>query len=192
MSNRPCVGCSWIPSPALITPALRDLARYSAEPEEECRITIVSTCIASIFRAVSRRPSPLDVLDPEDEKLRMSAERRFAASSKLVRVRVDASKKRFATVFPRNAGTFFTSRDETSLNDSAVLRTSSISSRESSSTDRRSFRVHLNSPTGNFWASWFVIARSPPPLRFRPSPLNARVRFHFRSWERFFRRNPHV
>ena len=115
----------------------RSLAPRSAE--------IVSTCIASMFLAVSRRLSPFDVLDPDEEKLMRSADRRLAASSNDVRVRVDDSKKRLAIVLPRSAGTFLISRVETSLKDSAVLRTRSISSRESSSIDKRSFLVHRTS-----------------------------------------------
>src|SRR3989338_5148228 len=74
----------------------------------------------------------------------ISAESRFAATSKLVRVLVEGSKKRFAIVFPRSAGTFLTSRLETSLKDSAVVKISSISSRVSSSSDKRSFLVQRN------------------------------------------------
>src|SRR3989338_5517949 len=105
---------------------------------------MVSTFIASIFFAVSARLSPLEVLELEEEKLMISAESRFAATSKLVRVLVEGSKKRFAIVFPRSAGTFLTSRLETSLKDSAVVKISSISSRVSSSSDKRSFLVQRN------------------------------------------------
>ena len=48
------------------------------------------------------------------------ADRRLAAISKEVRVRVDGSKKRLMTVRPRSAGTFLISRLETSRNVSAV------------------------------------------------------------------------
>ena len=51
-----------------------------------------------------------DKLDDETLILTASAERRFAASSKEVRVRVEDSKKRLMTVLPRRAGTFLTSR----------------------------------------------------------------------------------
>src|SRR6185295_6934047 len=51
-----------------------------------------------------------------------SAESRLAAISNVVRVRVDASKKRLNTLLPRSSGTFFTSRSVTPAKDSAVSR----------------------------------------------------------------------
>ena len=52
-----------------------------------------------------------------------SAERRFPAISKEVRVRVEGSKKRLMTVRPRSVGTFFISRAYISRNLSAVSST---------------------------------------------------------------------
>ena len=43
---------------------------------------------------MSTRLSPFSSAEPEVEKLRLSADRRFSAISKLLRVRVEASKKR--------------------------------------------------------------------------------------------------
>src|SRR5262245_22714033 len=74
--------------------------------------------------------------------LTASADRRFAASSKEVRVRVEASKKRLMTVLPRRAGTFFIDLADTSLNDSAVSRIVVISSTDSSLIPKRSFRLN--------------------------------------------------
>jgi hypothetical protein len=54
-------------------------------------MTIASGRIASRFRAVSASVSPLVALLVEAEMLIVSAERRFAASSNEVRVRVLAS-----------------------------------------------------------------------------------------------------
>ena len=76
--------------------------------------------MASMLRAVSRNVSPLDTLDPLDEKSSTSADSRLAASSKLARVRVEDSKNRLTTTRPRSAGTFFTLRVETCSNPTAV------------------------------------------------------------------------
>src|SRR5258708_4447830 len=91
---------------------------------------------------MSTSDSPLLTEDVEAEMLTASAERRFAAISNEVRVRVEASKNRFMTVLPRRAGTFLIVRAETSLNDSAVSRIVLISSIESSLIPRRSFLVN--------------------------------------------------
>ena len=86
--------------------------------------------------------SPLLTEEVEAEMFTASAERRFAAISNEVRVRVEASKKRLMTVLPRSVGTFLIVRAETSLNDSAVSRIVFISSIESSRVPRRSFLVN--------------------------------------------------
>jgi hypothetical protein len=78
--------------------------------EAEWRTTNTSGCMASRFFTVSRSVSPLLTLDVETEMLTTSAERRLPASSKLVRVRVLASKKRLITVLPRSVGTLRTRR----------------------------------------------------------------------------------
>ena len=57
--------------------------------------------MASMFLAVSMNVSPFDRLLPEAEKSTVSAPSRRAASEKLVRVRVEASKNRLAQVLPR-------------------------------------------------------------------------------------------
>ena len=72
----------------------------SAEPEAWWRITTMSMCIASRFRAVSTRVSPLLTEDPELATFTVSAESRFSANSKEMRVRVEASKKRLTIVLP--------------------------------------------------------------------------------------------
>jgi hypothetical protein len=79
-----------------------------------------SGAIASRFRAVSNKVSPLLTLEVETLTFTASADKRFAAISKDVRVRVEGSKKRLMTVRPRSAGTFFIWRFETSRNVSAV------------------------------------------------------------------------
>src|SRR3972149_8057061 len=99
----------------------------------------MSGLLASRFFAVSRRLSPFTTDDEEPEMLMMSAESHFPAISKEVRVRVEGSRKRLTTVFPRRAGTFLISRVAISLRDSAVSRTRRISPGSSSRIVRRSF-----------------------------------------------------
>src|SRR5262245_63580044 len=121
--------------------ALVSFDRVCGAPEAECRMTTQSAAIASNVFAVSISVSPFDTLLVEEEILTTSAERRFPAISNEVRVRVDASKKRLMTVFPRSVGTFLIGRVETSLKDSAVSRICRISSRLRSWIPSRSFRL---------------------------------------------------
>src|SRR5229473_7101253 len=112
MSSSPCVGCAWRPSPALITctcEATWFAIRWAA-PLEEWRTTNMSAYIAERLSTVSSRVSPLVEDDTTMFRLMTSADRRFAAISKVVRVRVEASKNRLNTDLPRRSGTFFTSR----------------------------------------------------------------------------------
>ena len=76
----------------------------------------MSIRIASRLRAVSTSVSPLLTLEPDDATLTVSADSRFSANSKEMRVRVDASKKRLTIVCPRSAGTFLIARSLISLN----------------------------------------------------------------------------
>ncbi len=99
-----------------------ELASRSGAPEAQCRITTASALIASSVCAVSFSDSPLDTEEPFAEKLMTSAESRFAAASKEIRVRVESSKNRLTTVRPRSAGSFFTSRSPTAAISSAVSR----------------------------------------------------------------------
>ena len=55
-------------------------------------------------------------------RLMTSADRRLAAISKVVRVRVLFSKNRLNTLLPRKSGTFFTSRSLTDTKLAAVSR----------------------------------------------------------------------
>src|SRR4051812_827515 len=91
-------------------------------PDEACRTTKMSACMAERFATVSSRDSPLVAEDTAMFRLITSADRRLAAISKVVRVRVEGSKKRLNTLLPRRSGTFFTSRSVTPANDSAVSR----------------------------------------------------------------------
>ena len=138
-SSSACVGCWWVPSPALITgqsiqPAWA--SRYGA-PEDWCRTTTASTPIAWSVCAVSLRLSPFDTLEPLAEKLSTSADSRFAAVSKLIRVRVESSKNRLITVRPRSVGSFLISRDCVAAIWAAVSSTSTASSCERSLADSR-------------------------------------------------------
>src|SRR6266849_82254 len=135
MSSSPCVGCAWRPSPALITctcEATWFAIRWAA-PLEECRTTNMSAYIAERLSTVSSRVSPLVEDDTVMFRLMTSADRRFAAISKVVRVRVEASKNRLNTDLPRRSGTFFTSRSVTPMKDAAVSRMFTRTSRGSPS-----------------------------------------------------------
>ncbi len=90
-SRRAWVGCSWVPSPAFRTLAPTHRDSVWGAPEDECLMTMASAPIASSVSAVSFRLSPFDTLDPLVEKLMTSADSRFAASSKEIRVRVEFS-----------------------------------------------------------------------------------------------------
>src|SRR3954451_8039752 len=165
MSSRPWVGCSCLPSPALITLERMRCPRNCAAPEAPCRITTMSIRIASRFLAVSTRVSPLLTDEPAAATFTVSAESRFSANSNEIRVRVDASKNKFTMVFPRRAGTFLIARSLTSLNGSAVSRISWICSALSGSSPTRSL-PRLS-----------ALTRSPPlsPRARRVSPRARRV-----------------
>src|SRR5689334_5844333 len=131
-SSSACVGCSCEPSPAFTMGALHMRARCCGAPAIEWRMTMQSGAIASRLRAVSSSVSPLVTLDVETLTFTASAERRLAAISKEVRVRVEDSKKRLMMVRPRSAGTFLISRLETSRKVSAVSSRCVISPASSS------------------------------------------------------------
>ena len=71
--------------------------------------------------AVSRNDSPLVVDEDFASSEITSAERRLAAISKAMRVRVLGSRKRLTIVLPRMAGTFLTLRFRIFLNPAAVV-----------------------------------------------------------------------
>src|SRR5229473_7118266 len=135
MSSKPWVGCAWRPSPALITCTCEAtwLAIKWAAPLEECRTTNISAYIAERLSTVSSRVSPLVEDDTAIFRLMTSADKRFAAISKVVRVRVEASKNRLNTDLPRSSGTFFTSRSVTPMKEAAVSRMCTRTSRGSPS-----------------------------------------------------------
>ena len=100
------VGCSWLPSPALMTAQLTFSLSSMAAPESGWRTTSTSGCMAFRVMAVSIRVSPFLIADQATDMLITSAPRRLPASSKEVRVRVELSKKRLMTVRPRRAAAF--------------------------------------------------------------------------------------
>src|SRR3954463_12388236 len=138
-SSRPCVGCAWRPSPAFTTCScgLTWRAMRKGAPDEACRTTKMSACMAERFATVSSRDSPLVAEDTAMFRLMTSADRRLAAISKVVRVRVEGSKKRLNTLLPRRSGTFFTSRSVTPAKDSAASRICVSTSRGSPSMESR-------------------------------------------------------
>src|SRR4051812_46517281 len=91
-------------------------------PAGAWRTTKISACMAERLATVSRSDSPLVWDETAMFRLMTSADRRLAAISKVVRVRVEGSKKRLNTLLPRSSGTFFTSRSVTPAKDSAVSR----------------------------------------------------------------------
>src|SRR5687767_13750746 len=112
-------------------------AMRKGAPEDSCRTTKMSACIAERFATVSSSDSPLVCDEALMFRLITSADRRFAAISNVVRVRVDGSKNRLKTLLPRRIGTFFTSRSVTPTKDSAVSRICSRISRGRPSMDKR-------------------------------------------------------
>ena len=80
-----------MPSPAFRTLALTHRESVYGAPEDECLITMASAPIAWSVSAVSFSDSPFDTDEPLVEKLITSADSRFAASSKEIRVLVEFS-----------------------------------------------------------------------------------------------------
>ncbi len=76
----------------------------------------MSASIACRLYTVSSSVSPLEVEETPTLRLMTSAESRLAAISKVVRVRVEPSKKTLKIDLPRRIGTFFTSRSLTETN----------------------------------------------------------------------------
>src|SRR5258706_31184 len=138
-SSSPCVGWACRPSPAFTTCScgLTWRAIRKGAPDESCRTTKMSACIAERLATVSSKDSPFDWDDTAMLRVMTSAESRLAAISKVVRVRVEGSKNRLKTLLPRSSGTFFTSRSVTPTNDSAVSRIWIRISRGRPSIDRR-------------------------------------------------------
>ena len=80
-----------MPSPAFTTCASVSRATSWGAPIDGCRTTMTSGSYAESVSAVSFSDSPLSTDEPAERSDIVSAERRFAASSKLASVRVDDS-----------------------------------------------------------------------------------------------------
>ena len=85
------MGCSCLPSPALTIAALHHRETSSEAPAHGVRSTIASGLWALSVSTVSFSDSPFSTLEPLAAKLTTSADSRLAASSKELRVRVEAS-----------------------------------------------------------------------------------------------------
>src|SRR5258706_3421886 len=173
MSSSPCVGCAWRPSPALITatPGFTWRAMRWAAPDCEWRTTNISASIACRLYTVSSSVSPFEVEETPALRLITSAERRLAAISKVVRVRVEPSKNTLKIDLPRRIGTFFTSRSLTDPNWSAVSRMCRISSALKPSVVSRwrslpsapTCRLALGFSVMGYSGSWALHRRQPQP-----------------------------
>ena len=97
---RVCVGCSLLPTPALITGCPDHSAARSAASASQWRMTNRSVPIAVRVRIVSLNDSPLVVEERSGLRSITWAPNRCAALSNESLVRVDASKKAVVTVAP--------------------------------------------------------------------------------------------
>ena len=146
MSRIAWVGCSCVPSPALIMIASINSVRCFGAPGVGWRITTASIFMASRFWAVSLKLSPFFRLLEEAVKFTVSALSRFCASSKLIRVRVEFSKNRFTMVTPWRDGTFLMGRSRTSRKLKAVSIMTWISSLGYPSSPSRCFCCSIPIP----------------------------------------------
>ena len=105
-SSSAWVGCSWLPSPALMTAQLTFSDNSMVAPESGWRTTKTSGCMALSVIAVSMRVSPFLMELSDTDIFITSLPRRFPASSKDVRVRVEASKNRLMMVRPPRTAFF--------------------------------------------------------------------------------------
>src|SRR5664280_3495225 len=132
------VGCWCQPSPALITTQWSThSATRAGTPEELWRMITESIPIASMVSTVSRRDSPFFREEEPAANERTSADMRLAAVSNDMRVLVESSKNRVATVRPRSAGTLGLARRPTSAKESVTRSTSPMASASRSSMLRR-------------------------------------------------------
>src|SRR3990172_108345 len=131
----------------------------------------MSACMADRLSTVSSRVSPLVCEDTAMFRLMTSADKRLAAISKVVRVRVEFSKNRLNTDFPRSSGTFLTSRAVTPTKEVAVSRIWVIVSRGSPSMVSRccssplSFNCGLRIEFQPEFAVLFAVEHQPASLR---------------------------
>jgi len=136
-SSRAWVGCSCWPSPALTTEQVTFWDKRDAAPEDPCRTTSRSGCMAFRVTAVSISVSPLEIDDERGLMLTTSAPRRLPANSKELCVRVEFSKNRFISVRPFNRSSFFEVWRLRLTNPSARSRRLATSTSFRSRTDRK-------------------------------------------------------
>ncbi len=105
-SSSAWVGCSWLPSPALMTAQLTFSDSSCTAPDSGWRTTSTSGCMALSVIAVSISVSPFLIELAWTDMLMTSPPRRLPASSKEVRVRVEFSKNRLMMVRPRSSDCF--------------------------------------------------------------------------------------
>ena len=106
-SSSAWVGCSWLPSPALMTAQSTFSDSSCTAPDSGWRTTSTSGCIAFKVIAVSIMVSPLTIELTATAMLITSAPSRLPATSNEVRVRVEFSKKQLMIVRPRSNARFF-------------------------------------------------------------------------------------
>ena len=92
---------------------------------------------------MSLSDSPLLTLDPLALKFMTSADKRLAAASKEIRVRVESSAKRLTIVRPRNVGSFFIGASDTRASSVAVSKMAIASDSLKSLIDKRCLMLHL-------------------------------------------------
>ena len=93
--------------------------------------------MADKLAMVSSSDSPLEADERAMSRLITSADKRVAAISNVVRVRVLFSKNKLNTLLPRSKGTFFTSRSLTLTKLAAVSRMCVRMSRDKPSVDNK-------------------------------------------------------
>src|SRR2546421_1070655 len=130
----------------------------------------MSACIAERLATVSSSDSPLVCEESAMLRLMTSAERRLAAISKVVRVRVEGSKNRLNTLLPRSNGTFFTSRSVTPTKDSAVSRICTSTSRGTPSIDKRCCSSPLALSCGSPCTGFLQHEREALAFALQPEP----------------------
>ena len=106
-SNNAWVGCSLLPSPALITAQLTFWDNKFGAPESWCLITIKSGCIAFKVIAVSIKVSPFLRAELSIFIVITSAPNLLPAKSNELWVLVDGSKNKLICVFPLKISNFF-------------------------------------------------------------------------------------
>ena len=128
-SSSAWVGCSWAPSPALITEQSTLRASRCTAPAWLWRTTMMSGRIALSVIAVSISVSPFFTLEAPTAMFITSAPRRLPAISNDDWVRVEGSKNRLICVRPRKVARFFSTWREMPTASSARSSRDTISSR---------------------------------------------------------------